>query len=371
MVDERIKKLAYNLVNYSCRVKQGEKVLIDTSCTDDMVVEELVKAVYAAGGLPYLDTQRPAVSRELLMQITEEQVRDMTDWDAQRMRAMQAYIAIRGSENVTESTDVPQDKKDLWQKIYSQEVHHELRLKHTKWVVLRYPNPSMAQLAGMSTRAFEDYYFNVCNLDYAKMDKAMDALVELYKKTDRVHLKGKDTDLTFSIKGIGAVKCAGHMNIPDGEVYTAPVLDSVNGRIAFNTPSISQGFQFENVVLTLKNGVIVEAAANDTGRLNKILDADEGARRIGEFSIGVNPYITKPMRDILFDEKIAGSIHFTPGNAYEDADNGNRSAVHWDMVLIQTPEFGGGEIWFDGEMIRKDGLFTIPELEGLNPENLK
>lgn len=371
MVDERIKQLAYNLVNYSCRVQKGEKVLIDTSCVDDMIVEELIKAVYRAGGLPYIDAARPAVSREFLMEITEQQVRDMTDWDSQRMRAMQAYIAVRGSENVTESVDVPQDKKELWQAIYSKAVHHELRVKHTKWVVLRYPTSSMAQLAGMSTRAFEDYYFNVCNLDYGRMDKAMDPLVELFNKTDKVHLKAKDTDISFSVKGIGAVKCAGHMNIPDGEVYTAPVLDSANGKITFNTPSITQGFKFENVSLTLKNGVITEATANDTERLNKILDADEGARRIGEFSIGLNPYITKPMCDILFDEKIAGSIHFTPGNSYEDADNGNQSAVHWDMVLIQTPEFGGGEIWFDGELIRKDGRFTKPELECLNPENLK
>lgn len=371
MVDERIKKLAHNLVNYSCRVGSGEKVLIDTSCTDDMIVEELIKAVYDAGGMPYVDASRPAVSRELLNRITKQQVLDMTDWDSQRMRAMQAYIAVRGSENAVESVDVPQDKKDMWQAIYSKEVHHNLRVKHTKWVVLRYPTPSMAQMAGMSTRAFEDFYFNVCNLDYGKMDKAMDALVERFNKTDKVQLKAKDTDISFSVKGIPAIKCAGHMNIPDGEVYTAPVLDSANGKITFNTPSISQGFKFENVSLTMKNGVIVEESANDTDRLKKILDADEGARRIGEFSIGLNPYITKPMTDILFDEKIAGSIHFTPGNAYDDADNGNRSAVHWDMVLIQTPEYSGGEIWFDGELIRKDGKFVVPDLECLNPENLK
>jgi aminopeptidase len=371
LVDERIKKLAHNLVNYSCRVKKGEKVLIDTSCTDDMVVEELIRAVYDAGGLPYVDASRPAVSRELLNQITEQQVRDMTEWDSARMRCMQAYIAIRGSENAVESVDVPQDKKDMWQMIYSKQVHHDLRVKNTKWVVLRYPTPSMAQMAGMSTRAFEDFYFDVCNLDYAKMNKAMDALVARFDRTDKVRLLARDTDISFSVKGIPAIKCAGHMNIPDGEVYTAPVLDSANGKITFNTPSLTQGFKFENVSLVMKDGVIIEESANDAERLKKILDTDEGARRIGEFSLGLNPYITKPMTDILFDEKIAGSIHFTPGNAYDDADNGNRSAVHWDMVLIQTPEFGGGEIWFDGELIRKDGRFVAPDLKGLNPENLK
>lgn len=371
MVDERIKKLAYNLVNYSCRVQKGEKVLIDTSCVDDMIVECLIDEVYNAGGLPYVDSSRPCVSRVLQSRITKEQVEDMTEWDSMRMRNMQAYIAIRGTDNAVESTDVPQDKKDLWQSIYSKQVHHDLRVKHTKWVVLRYPTPSFAQMAGMSTRAFEDFYFNVCNLDYGKMDHAMDAAKKLMDKTDRVHIKGPDTDLTFSIKGIGSVKCSGNMNIPDGEIYSAPVIDSVNGRITFNTPSLEQGFKFEHVSLLFEKGVIVDATANDTKRLNNILDTDPGARRVGEFSLGVNPYILDPMCDILFDEKISGSLHFTPGSCYEDADNGNQSAVHWDMVLIQTPEYGGGEIWFDDVLIRKDGRFVLPELECLNPENLK
>ena len=371
MTDERVYKLAHNLVNYSCRVQPGEKVLIDTACVDDMTVEALIEAVYEAGGLPYVDSTRPCVQRALLSGITKEQVDDLTKWDSERMRNMQAYIAIRGAENVNEQGDVPQDKKDMWQSIYSQQVHSDLRVKNTKWVVLRYPNPSMAQLAGMSTRAFEDFYFDVCNLDYSKMDKAMDPLQALFDRTDKVHIVVENTDITFSIKGIGSKKCAGHMNIPDGEVYSAPVLGSINGRITYNTPSITQGFKFENVSLLFKDGVIVEATANDTERINKIFDTDEGARRVGEFSLGVNPYITKPMCDILFDEKIAGSLHFTPGCCYDDAYNGNQSAIHWDLVYIQTPEYGGGEIYFDDVLIRKDGLFVIDELKGLNPENLK
>src|SRR5690606_32848804 len=239
-----------------------------------------------------------------------------------------------------------------------------------KWVVLRYPNPSMAQLAGMSTEAFEDFYFRVCNLDYAKMDRAMDPLKELMDRTDRVRIVGPGTDLSFSIKGIGAVKCSGRRNIPDGEVYTAPVRDSVNGTISFNVPSVYNGFKYENVRLTFRDGRIVEASANDTARINALLDTDEGARFVGEFSLGFNPHILHPMNDILFDEKIAGSLHFTPGQAYEEADNGNRSAIHWDLVLIQRPEYGGGEVWFDDVLIRKDGRFVHPALEGLNPERL-
>ena len=247
----------------------------------------------------------------------------------------------------------------------------DYRVNHTKWVILRYPNPSMAQLAGQSLDAFEDFYFDVCTLDYAKMNRAMEALAALMEKTDNVKIKGPGTDLSFSIKGIPAVKCAGECNIPDGEVYTAPVRESMNGIISYNTPSEEQGFTYENIVFEIKNGKIVDAKANNNERINQLLDTDEGARYFGEFAIGVNPYVLEPMKDTLFDEKIAGSFHLTPGAAYEDAFNGNKSAVHWDLVMIQRPEYGGGEIYFDDVLIRKDGLFVIPELECLNPENLK
>ena len=229
----------------------------------------------------------------------------------------------------------------------------------------------MASQAGMSTDAFEEFYFNVCNLDYSKMDKAMDALKTRLDKADKVHIIAKDTDITFSIKGIGSKKCSGERNIPDGEIYTCPVKNSVNGVITYNTPSIEQGIKFENVSLTFKDGKIVKATGNYPEQLNAIFDTDEGARYVGEFSFGVNPYIVKPMGDILFDEKISGSIHFTPGCCYDDCYNGNISAVHWDLVQIQTPEYGGGEIYIDGELIRKDGRFVPADLLGLNPENLK
>ena len=240
----------------------------------------------------------------------------------------------------------------------------------TRWVVLRYPNAAMAQLSGTSVEAFEDFYFQVCNLDYSKMAKAMESLVAYMNRTDKVRLVGPGTDLTFSIKDIPAIPCAGNMNIPDGEVYTAPVRDSVNGTLTYNTPSLYQGFTYENISLEFKDGKIVKATANDTERINQVFDMDEGARYIGEFAIGVNPYVLHPMKDILFDEKICGSIHFTPGNCYDDAYNGNKSAIHWDLVLIQRPEYGGGEIYFDDVLIRKDGRFVVPELECLNPENL-
>jgi aminopeptidase len=249
-------------------------------------------------------------------------------------------------------------------------VHLDYRVNNTRWVVLRYPTPSMAQLACMSTAQFEDYFYRVCTLDYGRMSDAMEPLKRRMDATDRVHIKAPGTDLRFSIRGIGSVKCEGRRNLPDGECFTAPVRDSVEGTIAYNTPSLYLGTTFENLRFRFEGGRIVEATGSPQGQLDRVLDTDEGARFVGEFSLGFNPYITRPMKDTLFDEKIAGSLHFTPGQAYQIADNGNRSKVHWDLVLIQTPEHGGGEIWFDGELVRRDGRFVVPELEGLNPERL-
>ena len=275
------------------------------------------------------------------------------------------------TENLSNSelSDVPSEKMNLYNRIMNPVT--DVRVNCTKWVVLRFPNNAMAQLAGMSKEAFEDFYYNVCTLDYSKMDKAMDALQALMERTDKVHLVAPGTDLTFSIKDIPAIKCAGTCNIPDGEVYTAPVRESMNGVIAYNTPSLEDGFTYENIVFEIKDGKIIKATANDNERINAMLDTDEGARYFGEFAIGVNPYVLQPMKDILFDEKICGSFHLTPGMCYDDAPNGNKSAVHWDLVQIQRPEYGGGEIWFDDVLIRKDGLFVIDELLPLNPENLK
>lgn len=371
MQDLRINKLAEGLINYSCALKKGEKILIEAKGIDYMLVNALIKETYKVGAFPFVEIYDNRISRELLLGQSAEQAKLKAKYASVRMQEMDAYIGIRGGENCNELSDIPEQNMKDESEYYSHPVHHELRVKKTKWVVLRYPNQGMAQQAGMSTDAFEDFYFKVCNLDYSKMDRAMDALKKRLDNADKVHIKAKGTDITFSIKGIGSRKCSGERNIPDGEIYTAPVKDSVNGTITYNTPSVENGFKFENVCLTFKDGKIINATANDNEKVNAIFNTDEGARYVGEFAFGVNPYIVKPMGDILFDEKISGSIHFTPGCCYDDCYNGNVSAVHWDLVQIQTKEYGGGEIYLDGELIRKDGLFVPDDLLCLNPENLK
>lgn len=371
-MDERIKILAHNLVTYSMNVQKNEKVYIHyTGESTKDLARQIMKEVYAVGGLPFPHYTDQQVQREMLLNCTKDQLKLMAKVDGEEMEKMDCYVGIRGSENVSELSDVPADKMSLYETFYSTPVHHDIRVKKTRWVVLRYPNSSMAQLANTSLENFEDFYFNVCNLDYSKMNKAMQNLKNLMEKTDKVKIIGPGTNLSFSMKGIPAIPCAGECNIPDGEVFTAPVRESINGTLSYNTPAVFQGFTYENIKLTFKDGKIIDATANDTTRINKVFDTDEGARYIGEFAIGVNPYVLKPMKDTLFDEKIMGSFHFTPGNCYNDAPNGNKSAIHWDLVCIQTPEYGGGEMYFDDVLVRKDGRFVIPELDCLNPENLK
>ena len=372
MTDPRILKLADVLVNYSCAVKPGESLLLEAIDVPHAFSKAVVAAVARAGGRPLVMLKSNEVNRALMTAGTREGWETIAEVERAQMQKVQCYVGARGSHNVSELSDVPSDKQKLWEDLLWKPVHGDVRVKHTRWVVLRWPTPSMAQMAEMSTEAFEDYYFNVCTMDYAKMAAAMRPLVEMLTAADRVRLKGPgETDLSFSTKGIAAIPCDGRVNIPDGEVFTAPVRDSVNGVIRFNCPTIYRGVTHNDVRLTFKDGKIVDASSTATAKLNEVLDSDDGARHVGEFAIGFNPYCTKPMKDILFDEKIAGSIHFTPGSCYDEASNGNKSSIHWDLVMMQTPEAGGGEIYFDDRLVRKEGRFVGPELQGLNPENLK
>ena len=375
MNDPRYTKLAHLLVNHSMAVKPGEKVLIESFEAPTEFVIAMVREVSSAGGHPLASTVIQKVQREMVKHATEEQLKLLAAVETVRMEGVQCYCGIRASHNISEMSDVPPEKMDLFEKLLIKPVHYGIRVPKTRWVVLRWPNASMAQNAGMSTEAFEDFYFKVCaGVDYAKMKKASKPLEDLMTATNDVRLSGPGTDLRFSLKGLGAIPCSGEWNIPDGECFSSPVKDSVEGDILFNAETIYRGSVFKDIALKFKAGKVVDAIADsvtNTKKLNDILDADEGARHIGEFAIAYNPHILKPMRDILFDEKISGSFHFTPGNAYEGvADNGNRSQIHWDMVNIQRPDHGGGEIWFDGKLIRKDGLFTRPELADLNPDRL-
>ncbi|NIN01604.1 MAG: aminopeptidase [candidate division Zixibacteria bacterium] len=365
MRDQRVVTLAENLVNYSLDLKPGERVWIETRGFPVLeMAKEMITQATKKGAVPFWYYNDDSLTRRWLLECSEIQITKFTEFHLTMMKMTDAFVSFRGGDNVFDLGDIPEKKMKQYMTLYYKPVHLEQRVKHTKWVVLRYPTNSFAQLAEASQEAFEDFYFDVCNLDYAKMSKAMDPLCKLLSQTDKVRIVGPGTDLSFSIKGIPNKKCDGKLNIPDGEVFTAPVRDSVNGNIAFNTPSLREGVLYDGITLQFKGGKIVDAKATvNQERMNKLLDTDEGARYVGEFSFGINPAIKRCLKDTLFDEKIFGSIHLTPGAAYDEADNGNKSAIHWDLVLIQTKEHGGGEIYFDDVLIRKDGIFVHPKLK--------
>lgn len=370
MINPQFEKLAKTLCGHSTKISAGENVLLALWDTPVEMAEALVREVSERGAFPHVEIGNARIARALAKSSAGRRLETEAECALYKIKKMDAYIAVRGSANIFENSDVEHSRMAEISKAMKDAV--DWRVNKTKWVVLRWPTPSMAQLAQMSTEAFEDFYFDVCTMDYSRMQPGMAAMKELMEKTDKVNIRGDGTDLHFRIKSMKAIPCGGQYNIPDGEIFTAPLRDSVNGIVTYNAPTIYNGVSFDRITLEFKDGKIVRAdSPSNEKQLRQILSSDEGASYIGEFAMGFNPYVNKPMRDILFDEKIAGSFHFTPGQAYSEADNGNKSRIHWDMVCIQTPEYGGGEILFDGKLIRKDGLFVGGEIEKLNPEYLK
>jgi aminopeptidase len=371
MIDPRMSKLAEVLVKHSCGLKSGDKILIEAIDVPHEFPIECARVTQELGGHPVIMLKSNQIDRAMRRHGSLASWELRADVERLQMENVQCYIGARGNPNVSEMSDVTAEQNRVYESTVWRRVHIDVRVPKTRWVVIRWPSASMAQLAGMSTEAFEEFYFDVCTLDYGKMGRAMEPLKARLEAADQVHIKGPgDTDLTFSIKGLPAITCAGRHNIPDGEIFTAPVRESVNGVIQYNTPTMYRGTTHENVRFVFRDGRIVEATSTATRELNEVLDSDDGARYVGEFAFGVNPFVKRAMKDTLFDEKISGSIHFTPGSSYDDCPNGNKSEIHWDIVLIQTPEFGGGEIHLDGELLRKDGRFVPKDLHGLNPENL-
>lgn len=367
MKDPRVRQLAEVLVNYSTGVKKGDVVLISAS---GMESAPLVKELYALcleRGAKYVeyDFTIPDINRYFYNKASKEQISYFPQHKLDLMKKVDVYIALSAADNSMVMAQADQTKMIAYSKVIRPII--DWRVKNTRWVITRFPTHGAAQEAKMSLDEYEDYLYSACCIDWHAESRKQEKLKKLMDKADRVKIKASDTDLTFSIKGLPGIKCDGRFNIPDGEVFTAPVKDSVEGYITYNCPTVYQGKEFNNVRLEFRKGKIVKASAPGMDdALNSILDTDEGARYVGEFAIGVNPNIRVPMRNILFDEKIFGSIHFTPGQCYDECDNGNRSAVHWDMVKILN---GDGELWFDEHIIQKDGRFVHKDLLELNPSD--
>ena len=360
-----IKKLSKKIVNYSLKVKKKERVLIETGIEAKPLVLALIKEITDVGGIPMVRILDSTIDSDLLMRTNDQRIEEIASLKEYDVKHFESFIRIRTTLNDYEGKYIP---SEVIGKIGDATAKaDDIRINHRKWVLLNYPTSIDAYKAKMRVEEYYDYAFRVMNVDYEKMCKDLEPLKQLMEKTDQVRMVGPNTDITFSIKGMPVIPCCGTSNLPDGEIYTAPIKKSVNGTITYNTPCPYHGNIYTGVSLTFKDGKIIKATCNENDKeLNKIFDIDEGARYIGEFSFGLNPEIKEPMGDILYDEKIMGSIHFTPGRCYEDAFNGNASSIHWDMVWIQRKEYGGGEVYFDGKLIRKDGIFVLKELEHLN-----
>ncbi len=365
-MNKKLEELSSTIVNYSLEVKENEKVLITCQTEEPKpLVKELIKKIYENNAVPtvkIIDHEISALEKELANQSKIKLLKEIGKFEVDNY---DCFINIRYTTNEYEHNKVD---KEITKKIGSAlEQIDNIRINKRRWVLLNYPSRLDAYKAGMKTDDYFNYAIDVMNYDYFKMYNNIKPLKDLMEKTDNVRIIAPDTDITFSIKGMNVIPCCGKCNIPDGEIYTAPIKTSVNGIITYNTKSPYQGNVYNKVSLRFKDGKIIEAKCDgDNEKLNDIFNTDDGARYIGEFAIGVNPLIKHPMGDILFDEKIIGSIHFTPGRAYEDAFNGNTSSIHWDLVLIQREDYGGGEIYFDHKLIRKDGKFVIDELKQLN-----
>lgn len=359
-----IQKLSHTIVNYSLKLEKEERVLITSyeECLD--LILALIEEINKVGAIPFVRIKNDILNAKLLEYTTKSRIKTLHILKEQEVENYDAFINIRYTTNDYEELKV---ENDILKQIGEATIEsNQKRINERKWVLLNYPSKLDAYKAGMDSMSYRNFAFDVMNLDYEEMNERIKPLKELMEKTDMVRIVSPGTDLTFSIKNMPIIPCVGEANIPDGEIYTAPVLNSVNGKITYNAKSPYNGTVFENVTLTFKDGKIIDCNSNHKEKMEEIFNTDEGARYVGEFSFGLNPKIMHPMGDILFDEKIIGSIHFTPGAAYENAFNGNRSSVHWDLVLIQRKEYGGGEIYFDHTLIRKDGLFVLPELTHLN-----
>lgn len=365
-MQEKIEILNDTITNYSLKIKEGDRVLITYQSREcHPLVKELIKKISESGGICFTKLVDAEIEALLSSVTTDERIKCHRNLREYEVNNYDCFITICYATNDYIGRNVKSELRGKM--LLATSDLDSIRTNERRWVLLNYPSPLDAYKSKMTNEEFRDYAFDVMTLDYKDLYQRLLPLKELMEKTDEVRIVSPGTDLTFSIKNMPVVPCCGESNIPDGEIFTAPVKTSVNGTIKYNTPSPYHGNVYNDVTLTFKDGKIINATCNgDDEALNKIFDTDEGARYVGEFSFGLNPKILNPMGDILFDEKIIGSIHFTPGKCYDDADNGNNSTIHWDMVLIQRKEYGGGEIYFDHTLIRKDGLFVLPELKHLN-----
>lgn len=365
MYTDQDRQLAKKVLEFSCELKKGQNVMLQLVGLNGIgLMRALVETAREMKAHPFIQINDTETQRLLVDKGDKQFWKNQAEVDQlPLMKQMDAFVGIRASENIYEQAEVSKEANKAYSDEFLKPVHFEERVNNTNWVVLRYPSPAFAMNAKMPTETFKKFYYKACLLDYRQLAEAMKPLQARLEETDMIQLKGEGTDIEFSVKDQTWIPCFGKRNIPDGELFSSPILSSVNGHITY-APSVYQGKPFEYVKLEVRDGVVIDFDSSNNEQLEEILDTDAGARQFGEFSFGLNPVIEEPMYDILFDEKIYGSNHLTLGNDYEIAPNGNESNIHWDLVCI------GADVYLDGEKIREGRTFIADGLKRLNPAEL-
>lgn len=355
MVDERIVEVAKLLVDYCTRTKNGDRVLIRTGVPARDLALEVFKHVLHRGGHPWIRTDMPGATYLFYKHASEEQLASLPEHELAEIKNTDVYISLGAPLNVKELASI--DPARISTRLKTMKPVSDWRVERTRWVVFACPTNALAQEAEMPLQEFEDFVFNACLIDWKEVSGKLHVLKQHVDATDKVKIVAPDTQLEFSIKGRNSIVGDGEKNMPDGELFTSVIEDSVNGYIRFDVPAIWYGNIVEDINLTFNHGEVTEAkAGKNQPFLEKILATDDGARRIGEFGIGFNYGITRSIKNILFDEKIGGTIHLALGRGYKEALSQNESAVHWDMIKDLRRD---AEIYFDGKLVMKNGKWII------------
>ncbi len=363
MTDELLAKLVDRVLDFALEIGPTDCLYIEAKDIAPEATAAFVEGAKKRGATAIADNESSLSNSEIARRLTKEQAEIMASRKLKKAQASTVVLVLDGTPVALES-DLPSDKLSLLLKVRAP--FSSFVSKNRKWTRLRWPNPSMAQQANQEWDAFVDSWAQACLFDWSSVASETERLRQIIEDANQVRIVGENTDLAFSIAGIPACLCCGRENIPGGEVFTAPVKKSVNGEVFFNVPSSHASTIFGRVSLCFKDGKVVssQAETNDN-KLKRLLATDKGASFLGEFALGLNPKITAPLFDTHFDEKIAGSFHLALGRAYDCADNGNRSQLHWDLVSIQRRDFPG-TIYLDNQVLRKDGLFADDTFRVLN-----
>lgn len=353
-MDQRDEKLANILVHYSIKAKKGDKVIIDFHEAGKTLALEVYKKLLDIGAFVYLEAKLDGFEHAYYKHASSEQINHVFDFEHEKPDEVDARVVIRSSFNSKEMSNIAPEKIAARRKTMQPFLN---KYVEKRWILTYYPSHGMAQEADMSLEEYKEFYFKTCLLDWESVKESQEKLKNAIDDGKVMRVVGEKTDITLSMEGRDGIKCCGEHNMPDGEVFYAPVETQVNGHVYFDLPSIFSGKEVKGIYLEFENGKIIKATAEKNQELlHAILSTDEGSKYLGEVGIGTNFQITKPTKEILFDEKIGGSIHMAVGRAYKEGGGQNESAIHWDMIKDLRKK---GEIYIDGKLIQKNGKFLL------------